>query len=137
MKYRKKPVVIEAMQFTGDNFNEVYRWGLESDRDIGNKFFESRQHMNMGVNTLEGMMTALPGDWIIKGIKGEFYPCKPDVFEATYEPIAECPPHDWSQDGERCSKCGTKDWMTRSLFTITVTYGSRAFGFALVGRIKT
>lgn len=43
----------------------------------------------LDVKTLEGMVTAIPNDWIIKGIKGEFYPCKPDIFEATYEPVAE------------------------------------------------
>ena len=41
----------------------------------------------LDINTLEGVMKAMPGDWIIKGVKGEFYPCKPDVFEATYEPV--------------------------------------------------
>ncbi len=76
MRYRKKPVVIEAVQWTGSNFDEVVR------------FFggcAEFQNSQVFIQTLEGEMTASPQDWIIKGIKGEFYPCKPDIFEATYE----------------------------------------------------
>ncbi len=83
MRFRKKPVVIEAVQYRGEreNFNEV--------RD----FVDSRLALNhlgngkLGIPTLEGIIEASPGDWIIRGVKGEFYPCKPDIFAATYEPI--------------------------------------------------
>ena len=75
-KYRKKPVVIEAIQFTGDNFEEIKKFGAQGF-DAGIR--------NMVIETLEGKMTALSGDWIIKGVKGEFYLCKPDIFEKTYE----------------------------------------------------
>lgn len=77
MKYRKKPVVIEAVQWNGSNQNELSSFmGVVGTCD--NK---------VEIHTLEGMLTASIGDWIIKGIKGEFYPCKPDIFAATYEPV--------------------------------------------------
>ncbi|HBA72229.1 MAG TPA: hypothetical protein DCZ63_08595 [Geobacter sp.] len=75
--YRKKPVVIEALQFDG-NFNEIEKF-------VGGDA-EFRQG-ELIVATLEGPLHASPKDYIIKGIKGEFYPCKPDIFEATYEPV--------------------------------------------------
>lgn len=77
MKYRKKPVVIEAIQFTG-NFTEIEDF-VGADAEFRNG--------KLLIATLEGPMTASPNDWIIKGIKGEFYPCKPDIFEATYEAV--------------------------------------------------
>lgn len=82
-KFCKKPMVIEAVQFDGTkaSCDEVQRFvgrtcGLAS---VGTNW-------NVLINTLEGDMLANAGDWIIKGVKGEFYPCKPDIFEATYEP---------------------------------------------------
>lgn len=79
-KFRKKPVVIEAVQWTGSNGNEIVRFitGLPD----AEAFDET-------IKTLEGEMHASVGDWIIKGVKGEFYPCKPDIFEATYEPATD------------------------------------------------
>ena len=77
-KYRKKPVVIDAVQWNGRN--EIYI----------SKFIGGNLEMGdetLFIQTLEGKMEASVGDYIIKGIKGEFYPCKPDVFEKTYEPI--------------------------------------------------
>lgn len=85
-KFRKKPVVVEAMQFTGENIPELdaFTGGYELDGEpcvFGPV---------MGViPTLEGQMSASVGDWIIRGVKGEFYPCKPDIFAATYEPVDE------------------------------------------------
>jgi hypothetical protein len=74
-KYRKKPVVIEAIQWTGDNTSEIMKW-------VGDKaYFRDALY----IKTLEGGYRAGVGDYIIKGIKGEFYPCKPDIFEKTYE----------------------------------------------------
>lgn len=84
MKFRKKPVVIEAIQWTGFNCDDVI---------IFMPIEVCAQPMIYGdevrIKTLEGVMTASPGDWIIKGVKGEFYPCKPDIFEATYERVEE------------------------------------------------
>jgi hypothetical protein len=82
MKFRKKPVVIEAMKWTGKNTTELLHWifpDIEADA--------TADHLT--IKTLEGELYASVGDWIIKGIKGEFYPCKPDIFKATYEPIKE------------------------------------------------
>lgn len=89
-KFRKKPVVIEAMQLKRDNLKaiETFLAGREMP-DLYQKL--GGWDINWGnsevtISTLEGKMKARPGDWIIKGVKGEFYPCKPDIFEATYEP---------------------------------------------------
>lgn len=83
MKYRKKPVVIEAIQFTGDNAGEVIVWRNEDESRIHTWVVEDD---SMLIPTSEGTMRATKGDWIIRGVKGEYYPCKPDIFEATYEP---------------------------------------------------
>ncbi len=83
MKYRKKPIVIEAIQFIGDknkfNVAEFFKGGGEFTMRFSGEKLE--------IDTLEGTMIASPGDYIIKGIKGEFYPCKPDIFLASYEKI--------------------------------------------------
>ncbi len=75
-KYRKKPVEIEAVIWAGGNFDELKTLGLSSLRTIDSKLV---------IPTLEGEMLASLGDYIIKGVKGEFYPCKPDIFEMSYE----------------------------------------------------
>jgi hypothetical protein len=79
-KYRKKPVVVEAIQFTGtpESANEILKFANPNATWYFNQNF-------INISTLEGDITANNGDWIIKGVKGEFYPCKPDIFEATYE----------------------------------------------------
>jgi hypothetical protein len=86
-RYRKKPVVIEAMRFTGlDSYLAIVDW-MKASGDTHALAGEVRYTTPiMLVQTLEGAMAANPGDWIIRGVKGEFYPCKPDIFEATYEP---------------------------------------------------
>lgn len=81
-KYRKKPVVIEAIQWTGDNKNDISN---ELGGDTGDYYFTPDGELF--IHTLEGIMKASVGDYIIKGVKGEFYPCKPDIFEATYEKV--------------------------------------------------
>lgn len=84
-KFRKKPVVIEAFRFTMDSFQELEKLSeflKDADVDI-NYLNEGRVY----IETLEGVMYASEGDWIIKGVNGEFYPCKPDIFEKTYEPV--------------------------------------------------
>ena len=78
--YRKKPIVIEAIQWTGHNIDEMANF-------LKNRVMGRLYDRSISISTLEGEMIALPGDWIIKGIKGEFYPCKPDIFDATYEEI--------------------------------------------------
>ena len=77
-KFRKKPVVIEAMQWCGNNFQELEEFG--SQRHI-----ISNPDGTLTIKTLEGNHTAQKNDWIIRGVQGEVYPCKPDIFEATYE----------------------------------------------------
>jgi hypothetical protein len=79
--FRKKPVVIEAIQYTGNNYKEVAEF---MQRTV--TWFEGE---SLEIKTLEGVMTAGIGDWIIKGIKGEFYPCKDDIFRRTYEPCED------------------------------------------------
>lgn len=86
-KFRKKPVVIEAVQFDGT------RNGIDAIEDFmgkpcGHNFIGGDPgHFEMWIETLEGGHKASPGDWIIRGVKGEFYPCKPDIFAATYEAV--------------------------------------------------
>jgi len=77
--YRKKPVVIDALLWTGENFDDV-----ASFMGVAAPYFDNGYVL---IDTLEGTMKAVPGDWIIKGVKGEFYPVAPDVFEQTYEPV--------------------------------------------------
>ena len=98
-KFRKKPIVIEAFQWDGVHAKALADWAAKAD-------FESRKRRGQVVKdvklpielvteprgyrvevfTEEGVMIASPGDWIICGVKGEFYPCKPDIFAATYDP---------------------------------------------------
>ncbi len=80
-KYRKKPVVIEAMQFTNESKDRVFNWVTCT---VSPAFDESGVPI-LKIKTLEGIMTASLGDYVIKGVQGEFYPCKPDIFEATYD----------------------------------------------------
>jgi hypothetical protein len=83
-KFRKKPVVIDAIQIRGDNDDELLSFINDS-----NMPFEIIADHTIVIHTLEGDMRADPNDWIIKGVKNEFYPCKPDIFEATYEPVED------------------------------------------------
>lgn len=88
MKYRKKPVVIEAMQFNGNNAPEIILTMTRGIHPMANAPLRLDVLGLIECHTLEGIMVAQKGDWIIKGIKGELYPCKPDIFEATYEAVA-------------------------------------------------
>lgn len=101
-KFRKKPVVIEAEQLVGGCYETMVKHiGEEPGEKYGYVFgtmhpfsgpvsgLQSASMVNgfeMWIKTLEGIMTASYGDWVIKGVNGEFYPCKPDIFEKTYEP---------------------------------------------------
>ena len=81
-RFRKKPVVIDAVQFTGDvGAPEIMAL------DVGCSHDPILEADVLHITTLEGVMTAIPGDWIVTGVKGERYPCKPDIFEATYEEV--------------------------------------------------
>ena len=83
-QYRKKPVVIEAVQWDGSNVDEVLGFILATGsarRGLGDN------RNSLFIDTREGTMEASKSDWIIRGIKGEFYPCKPEIFEATYEKV--------------------------------------------------
>jgi hypothetical protein len=85
MKYRKKPVVIEAFQWPPKPAaGGCPDWFYESAQGC-----ESQDGAGLTIHTLEGDMTAQPGDWIIRGVKGELYPCKPDIFAETYEPAGD------------------------------------------------
>lgn len=79
-KYRKKPVEIEAIQFSGWNYGEIFDWINDNINSVQPICYKE----TIQINTSEGVMTASVGDYIIKGIKGEFYPCKPDIFRERY-----------------------------------------------------
>lgn len=96
--YRKKPVVVEAVQLLWSNWSEMCEFasvGRLTDGkpegcyldELGRPLPKGRSSGRMGmlIPTLEGIMVAQEGDWVIRGVKGELYPCKPDIFEATYE----------------------------------------------------
>lgn len=90
MKYIKKPVTIEAIQMTGDNTIEILEFmNTEKNPEVILSETEKFITDKIIIPTLEGKMEAKKGDWIIKGINGEFYPCKPDIFEKTYTKFEE------------------------------------------------
>lgn len=95
-RYRKKPVAIEAMQLAGaeSDFHAVYQWVEANTHGSFDPLDELLPADGVAIDpetgflliaTLEGVMHAKPGDWIIRDVQGEFYPCKPDIFAATYE----------------------------------------------------
>ena len=86
-KYIKKPVIIEALEWTGENIEEIYSF-VGIDKIEINKKSIDQEIGELYIRTLEGAMHASIGDFIIKGIKGEFYPCKPDIFHNTYEVVS-------------------------------------------------
>lgn len=101
--FKKKPVEVEAVKWEGDylDFDFFFAWMNEPPLlHMSTLHEKGADIVTLFIPTLEGTMLALPGDWVIKGIKGEFYPCKPDIFEATYEEVAPA-----SMTG--CSHCGT------------------------------
>ena len=90
MYYRKKPVVIEAIQWNGNNLTEIKEFVGDSLVDIIDTAWQvgkGKPHVLMKIKTLEGDMEVSEKDFIIKGINGEYYPCKPDIFEKTYEEV--------------------------------------------------
>jgi hypothetical protein len=85
MKFRKKPVVIEAIKYQSElGNNRVMNWLSQQGANVKDWLFHDGE---ITIPTLEGNMKASDGDWIINGVKGEFYPCKPDIFESTYEQV--------------------------------------------------
>lgn len=96
--FRKKPVVIEAVQWTGENLREIICFTDGPPETRTNHAGMMWEHYDdfvardgLKIFTLEGKMDASIGDWIIKGVKGEFYPCKPEIFAATYEAVEAAP----------------------------------------------
>lgn len=88
MKYRKKPVIIEAIQFE-DNSDRIIEIHEFMGGDTIGVNYEDKDNPYLKIETLEGIMKASVGDYIIKGVNGEFYPCKPDIFEKTYERVID------------------------------------------------
>ena len=92
-KFRKKPVVIEAVQYTGSSSSTIFIYGLinkidiETEEQANENIAECERSGGININALEGIMLVSKGDWVIKGVKGEYYPCKSDIFKATYEQI--------------------------------------------------
>ena len=87
-KFRKKPVVIEAVQLRWDTWSEMCDHAGVGELIHGKpEGSQDGEKIALNIPTLEGVMHANENDWIIRGVKGEIYPCKPDIFEATYEPV--------------------------------------------------
>lgn len=82
-KYIKKPIVVEAIQLTDENKEDITRWINETKINATQSYIDESPVLLIA--TLEGIMTASLGDYVIKGVKGEFYPCKPYIFEQTYD----------------------------------------------------
>jgi hypothetical protein len=125
-KFQKLPVVIEALQFTPEVcwVNWIDRkpvWegttlSVDGSYHVGDRTI---REAHISIETLEGTVTAQLGDWIIKGVKGEFYPCKPDIFAATYKSV-ECVSQPISQEVERAREW-RRDWMVQHRELAVVT----------------
>ena len=123
MKYVKKPVVIEAIQVPpeGEAFtDEQVSWIRSNDpRDV----VESVGAGCVNIETLEGIMTASPNDWIIRGVQGELYPCKPDIFAATYDVYSELEAMSFGQAVEAMKsgkRVARKGWNGSGMFAYYV-----------------
>ena len=98
-KYRKKPVIIEAFEYDGDLINSqgafyIPDWAQKAYKE-NILYFESKNDNppELFIKTLEGNMKVSEGDYVIQGVNGELYPCKPDIFKKTYEPVIESQIH--------------------------------------------
>ncbi|MEO3978817.1 hypothetical protein [Streptomyces sp. CAU 1734] len=87
-RFRKKPVEIEALHLSGASLREAVDF-VPMEQFAGGGVIPGDGRVFVDIRTLEGTMRALEGDWIIRGVAGEFYPCKPDIFTATYEPAGQ------------------------------------------------
>lgn len=117
-KFRKKPVIIEAVKYDGTStaIAEIRKW-MDGEEFI-RRSVRSRDIGPLSISTLEGEMKASPGDYIIKGVQGEFYPCKPKIFEQTYEPVdlsCTCGSGDDSPAIVHAEDCPCVDWVSGQL----------------------
>lgn len=110
-KYRKKPVEIEAFRFTSSELSGLPQWFTQAVS--ASKVMLHDANRTLTIETLEGMMTALPGDWIIRGVKNEIYPCKPDIFELTYMDADE--PTFTLRAQDMLSVATVEEWITRAV----------------------
>lgn len=87
MKYRKLPVVIDAIQYSEKNGPEIVEWSEHNIKEIS--YTNPDIYKSLQIKTPEGIMSGVKGDYIIRGVNGEYYPCKPDIFEKTYEKVED------------------------------------------------
>lgn len=125
MKYRKKPVIIDAIQWTGGNMSEIadFAKGFAKFDEIRQGDAENKipAQYDLSIQTLEGIMQASRGDYIIKGVNGEFYPCKPDIFEKTYEKADSSSAMDFGDAIEVLKQGGAirrSGWNGKGLFVV-------------------
>ena len=85
-RYRKRPVEVEAIRLAGESVSEAVQF-VPPDQFAGGGVLPDDGRFFVDIKTLEGVMRAVEGDWIIRGVQGEHYPCKPDIFAATYEEV--------------------------------------------------
>lgn len=88
-KFRKLPVVIEAFQFTPAHKAQTALWPNWAIHELLYRYRDDRDGMSVFIRTLEGEMEVSENDYVIQGVNGEVYPCKPDIFEKTYEPVED------------------------------------------------
>ena len=112
MKYKKKPVEIEAVQFidTPERICEIAEF-IDNDLRVN---YEDKESPYIPLETLEGTMKVGVGDYIIKGVKGEFYPCKPDIFEATYDYVGSPLDRMWVEIDELVDRLAKLDAFMRT-----------------------
>jgi len=92
MKYKKKPVIIDAWQWNGTTLADAMMFVKENGlKDLTAVIGKRNEKIGFIIQTLEGDHVATKGDYIIRGVQGEYYPCKPDIFEQTYEPLTPSP----------------------------------------------
>jgi hypothetical protein len=109
MKFRKKPVVIEAHQITAETIAILRDWINAERPPFDDQAIVGAHGDTISIPTLEGRMAGHVGDWIIRGVKGEFYPCKPDIFAATYQPADERPVS-LAEDPRRVEAAAIASW---------------------------
>lgn len=114
MKFRKRPVVVEAVRWTGSNVDEVAAFFGTPPAIVAACISSVLGEYRLPIVTLEGVVTASPGDWIIRGVKGEYYLCKPDIFERTYEAADAATPDAMSRPRSRSSSRASAHGRTRS-----------------------
>ena len=133
IKATKKPVTIEAVTWDGENSIEIKEFCGESAKlDLYHSLDDGKEHIDLHIHTLEGNHHASVGDYIIKGVNGEFYPCKPDIFEKTYDICGtnENDSHNfgWALENLKAGKkVQRKGWNGKGMF-ITLQRGSTVDG---------